>query len=197
MKHTLLAALSLTMITGLAGCGVPIETLNGNLSADSYDQSCVLNSDCLEITTGHVCTPCSCPGAAINKRERSAYERDAERALTTCDENALTDSCQPCKSTRAICNDANACESVSVVAISAASFDQSCEQDADCLKITTGDVCNVECMCPDAAINVADSQEYMDAVAAASCGASESTCSVGCQDMAPSCVDSVCTLANN
>ena len=58
--------------------------ITGEIDASSYDNSCLLNGDCVTIREGDACDECGCDNAAINRRDRSLYERDYERASNTC-----------------------------------------------------------------------------------------------------------------
>jgi hypothetical protein len=84
------------LYTGLlalaAGCGAVTS-----ISAESYNQSCSVEADCVEIFVGDVCS-CRCDYAAINRSDLSRYQ--ADRARITCLEQKL---CGPCQSAAATC----------------------------------------------------------------------------------------------
>lgn len=84
------------LYTGLlalaAGCGAVTS-----ISAESYNQSCGVEADCVEIFVGDVCS-CRCEFAAINRSDLSRYQ--ADRARITCLEQKL---CGPCQSAAATC----------------------------------------------------------------------------------------------
>jgi hypothetical protein len=46
------------------------------IDPDTYDQSCRVDSDCVEVTTGPICTgQCACPtGSVINVSEKARYD---------------------------------------------------------------------------------------------------------------------------
>jgi hypothetical protein len=47
-----------------------------DVDLSSFDQSCQLDSDCMDITAGKICTgQCACGGSAINVSSESAYEQ--------------------------------------------------------------------------------------------------------------------------
>lgn len=63
-----------------------------------------------------------------------------------------------------------ACGGTTVVDVT--EYDQSCQQDEDCVVVRDGDIC---CGCPNAAINVADLERYRDDL-----GSCSAQCDIGC-----------------
>jgi hypothetical protein len=64
---------------GCADAAGPPPATDGGMCVDidlsTYDQSCVLASDCILILTGQVCSSdCSCGGSPVNASERPRYE---------------------------------------------------------------------------------------------------------------------------
>src|SRR5262249_6764888 len=61
------------------------------LHASDYDQTCTTAADCIVMTEGNIC-PCSCPNAAISKKDEAREEADTQRALAQCEH----DECGAC-----------------------------------------------------------------------------------------------------
>jgi hypothetical protein len=53
------------------------------LSADDYDQSCVVDEDCVLIEVGDIC--CGCERAGINRSALDEYEDDRGTCTSECD----------------------------------------------------------------------------------------------------------------
>jgi hypothetical protein len=53
------------------------------IQASNYDRSCAVDSDCVAVAEGDVCTPCGvgCKNAAINVAARAQYQADVDRAF--------------------------------------------------------------------------------------------------------------------
>jgi len=49
-----------------------------------YKTTCTVATDCLRVSIGTVCTPCSCPDAAINIADQDRYNADFARARSAC-----------------------------------------------------------------------------------------------------------------
>jgi hypothetical protein len=46
-----------------------------NVDVSTYDQSCVQDSDCIDVTTGVLCPDrCQCGGSTINRSEQARYQ---------------------------------------------------------------------------------------------------------------------------
>jgi hypothetical protein len=75
--------------------------------------------------------------------------------------------------------------------IAASSYDQSCRQDADCVPVYQGELCNAECTCPNAAINSGDVARYQADYSASVNNPNVCDCALLPR---PRCVASVCTL---
>ena len=50
-----------------------------NIDLSAYDQSCKVDSDCMEITSGLICpTSCQCGGSVINVSGQAQYDQAIE-----------------------------------------------------------------------------------------------------------------------
>jgi len=166
---------------GAAGDGAACVSVE----LSSYDQSCNVDADCVEITSGSVCNgSCQCGGSAINVDGESRY-RSQVAGITagecpcfaggnpTCVDHTCT-LCSPGPggSCGVIARDAGA-PSRTCVNVDASTYDQSCAQDSDCIDVTAGMLCSGECACGGSLINVDGQARYAQAVASivsAACG---------------------------
>ena len=64
------------------------------IQASNYDRSCAVDSDCVAVAEGDVCTPCGvgCKNAAIIVAARAQYKMDVDRAVAAT--LAATNQCQ-------------------------------------------------------------------------------------------------------
>lgn len=77
--------------------------------------------------------------------------------------------------------------------IDAASFDQSCTTDDDCVAVFTGDVCEEpRCGCSNDAVNVGALADYQAAREAIACGPAASPVQCACPEATPFCRNGTC-----
>jgi hypothetical protein len=151
-----------------------------NVELSSYDQSCNVDSDCVEITSGTICNgSCECGGSVINIDGQARYQSQVagitasgcpcaypgnpacvNHTCTLCEPGAggscgvTTDDAGPPP------GDAAACVNIDVT-----TYDQSCTTSADCVEITSGMVCTGDCTCGGAVINVDGQSRYDQQIA--------------------------------
>jgi hypothetical protein len=154
---------------GVAGsAGSPSTTLR----AQDFDRSCVFDHDCTLVTEGDPCGCLGCSNAAIASRELPKW--DAERSAIVCTNPAGPCPLPRCIGMLAACG-AGTCHIRAPRIIDATQFDQSCQTDADCVVVYTGEVCSV-CRCGAGAINKNALPAYEKEVAAEQCNPGPSPC---------------------
>jgi len=162
----------------------------GYVDPNDYDQSCTWDSDCTLVWGGDVCG-CGmiCPGSIATSAEQQ-FQDDV--SAVDCS-NAEPKACPgaACQEQIAICS-SGSCNTTPKVSITASQFDQSCDVDADCMLISTGQVCST-CNCARAAINVSDAQAYQQAVGDVDCNPGPEACDCAPPDEAW-CNDSTCDV---
>jgi hypothetical protein len=81
--------------TSVTGGGAPLDagapstgSAECSISASDYDQSCKVDSDCVDVFEGQLCgSNCRCPNATINQSAQARYESvvsHADAGVTTC-----------------------------------------------------------------------------------------------------------------
>ena len=164
--------------------------ITGEIDATKYDNSCLLNGDCVAIREGDACAECGCDNAAINRRDSSLYERDYERAANTCASSVGGALCGPCQGTRTVCVD-NTCELLPQVSFYTEGRERSCQTVDDCALVPVGDPCSV-CMCEQGAISATERENYMEEYNAVECGVREEACAADCALPELACQEGVC-----
>jgi len=176
-----------------------------NVELSSYDQSCNVDSDCVEITSGTICNgSCECGGSVINIDGQARYQSQVagitsgdcpcansgnpscvNHTCTLCDPGAggsctvtVDDAGPPSRDAAATCVD-----------IDVTTYDQSCTQSSDCLEITAGMFCTGGCSCGGSLINVDGQARYNQAISGIVPGA----CSCPAWG-APTCVQDKCVF---
>jgi hypothetical protein len=175
-----------------------------NVELSSYDQSCNVDSDCVEITSGTICNPsCECGGSVINVDGQARYQSQvagitpsgcpcAYGGNPTCVNHTCT-LCEPGPggSCDVTADDAGqpSSDAAECVNVDVSSYDQSCTQSSDCIEVTAGMVCTGECSCGGSLINVDGQAHYNQATA----GIVPATCS--CTTWGePTCVQNKCVF---
>jgi hypothetical protein len=166
--------------------------ITGEIDASSYDNSCLLNGDCVTIREGDACDECGCDNAAINRRDRSLYERDYERASNTCASSVGGVQCGACQAGRTVCVD-NTCEFLPQTFFYTDSRERSCETVEDCALVPVGDPCSV-CLCDQGAISAIARESYMEEFEAVECGVREEACAADCAQPELACQDGMCVV---
>jgi hypothetical protein len=77
----------------------------------------------------------------------------------------------------------------SCVTVDTSTYDQSCQTAADCINVTSGQICDGDCACGGSAINVSEQSRYDQAVSSIQSG----TCFCA-EEPVPQCIDHQCTL---
>jgi hypothetical protein len=152
-----------------------------NVELSSYDQSCSVDSDCVEITSGTICNGiCECGGSVINVDGQARYQAQVAGITTSGCPCAYPGSPKCVNHTCALCEpgaggscsvtvadagppppvDAAACVNVDV-----STYDQSCTQSSDCVEVTAGMVCTGGCSCGGSLINADGQARYDQAIA--------------------------------
>ena len=88
------ALLAFAAALSLDGCGGAGTVL----SADAYDKTCAVDSDCALIIVGDVCA-CACQFAAVSKSGKARY--DGDRAAISCTNDKV---CGPCQAQAVACS---------------------------------------------------------------------------------------------
>lgn len=65
---------------------------SSTVSLDDYDQTCSVDTECISVPTGDVCS-CTCGVAALNGRDAPAYVAERDSKSTTCKSTDLCDKC--------------------------------------------------------------------------------------------------------
>ena len=152
-----------------------------NVVLSSYDQSCNVDSDCVEITSGTVCNgSCECGGSVINVDGQARYQSQVA-GLTSGDcpcfdsgnPTCVNHTCTICApgaggSCGVTTDDAGPppTDATTCVNIDVSVYDQSCTQSSDCAEVTAGMVCTGECACGGSLINVDGQARYNQATTA-------------------------------
>ena len=175
LKTSLSCGLGLLLI--LSACEVATDRTSGGTCVDiepsAYDQSCKVDSDCVAISTGDICSgyDCACPNGAISAGDQARYEQAVSSVepgpgpLCECpalgSARCLESKCTFSAITPRDAGPDSAKEGGGCVDIEPSSFDQSCKADSDCVAIGSGDFCPLyECACPNAAINADGQTRY-------------------------------------
>ncbi len=80
----------------VTACGGSTTT-STTILLDSYQQSCVVDADCVAVLIGDLCS-CRCDYGAISRSEQARY--DDARARISCGGDRV---CGPCQSAQATC----------------------------------------------------------------------------------------------
>lgn len=150
-----------------------------NVELSSYDKSCNVDTDCVEITSGTICNgSCECGGSAININGQARYQAQVagitpsgcpcfDGGKPTCVNHTCTlctpgsgGSCSVTVDAGPPPADAAACVNIEV-----STYDQSCTTSSDCVEVTAGMVCTGECSCGGSLINVDGQPRYDEATA--------------------------------
>ncbi len=80
------------------------------------------------------------------------------------------------------------------VSVDPSAFNQACTQDADCVAVPVGNICNTgSCLCAAGALNVSDEQVYRDHVSQLLATLSTPQAGCGCPFFGnPKCIDDMC-----
>lgn len=151
-----------------------------NVVLSSYDQTCNVDTDCVEITSGTICNgSCECGGSVINIDGQSRYQSQvAPITPSGCpcaydgNPKCINHSCTLCApgaggACEVTADDAGPppADAAACVNIDVSSYDQSCMQSSDCIVVTDGMVCTGECACGGSLINVDGQARYEQATA--------------------------------
>ena len=198
------------MSTGDGGKCVDIEVV-------SSDLSCGSDRDCAVVRTGEVCSgQCSCGDTAVNATASARFQSDtASLTLEACpcafpgEARCLGGQCTLCgPGPTAGCNDAgtiaaedsgtgivdggtgtSTADGSKCVEIDLSTYDQSCNQASDCIRIQTGEVCSGQCACGGAPVNISEAARYEQATKGLASGLCN--CPV---ELVPQCVGNRCVL---
>jgi hypothetical protein len=177
---------------GAKGDGGTFTEPDGAVCVDidlaTYDQSCTTSSDCVDITSGTLCsTGCLCGGSTINNSGNARYEAAIAQLSSVgpvcgcpffgqpeclhgtciiCDGPTPNPACNDGGTTMSdgsvgdeVNGDAGQC-----VEVNLADYDQSCNTASDCTLIRTGEVCGATCDCGASPINVSGEAKYEAAI---------------------------------
>lgn len=64
-------------------CSLP-QGARAPLDGSMYDTTCTQDTDCIPVTVGDLCAPCTCPGAAIAAKAFASYAADYRARLSEC-----------------------------------------------------------------------------------------------------------------
>src|ERR1019366_7166364 len=150
-----------------------------NVELSSYDRSCNVDADCVEITSGTICNGnCECGGSVINVDGQARYQSQVAGIMSgdcpcfdsgnpTCVDHTCT-ICAPgsggsCGVT-AVDAGPPPSDAATCVNIDLSTYDQSCTQSSDCVSVTAGTLCSGECACRGSLINVDGQARYNQAI---------------------------------
>lgn len=68
------------------------------VSADDFDRTCTVDTDCVAVFEGEICEECQCPNAAVNRAELASYQAQF-------DETCASDAPCPCAGAGSTCVD--------------------------------------------------------------------------------------------
>jgi hypothetical protein len=105
LRRLLLDA-TLAVLGALALPGCPGNT---TLDASRYQTTCVVDSDCVAVFMGDICSACTCHNDAISTSSRGRYNGDVGGIAPWCPQNFST--CGACPTVTAGC-DAGQCQVV-------------------------------------------------------------------------------------
>jgi hypothetical protein len=175
-----------------------------DIDLSSYDVSCKADTDCIEITSGQVCSgSCTCGGSSVNASEQARYQ--AQLSSLQLGQCACPEEPQPqclgnvCTICRGAPSDPPACGTTTVdagldgpacVNVDLSTYDQSCQTSSDCADITSGEICAGSCECGGSAINNSGLARYQATIAALGTS-SECPCPA---DGALACIQNKCTI---
>ncbi len=71
-----------------------------DIVASDYNQTCVVDTDCITITVGGCC---SCPNAAISASDQSKYQADDAKRVQACTSQPACETAQPCATIETHC----------------------------------------------------------------------------------------------
>lgn len=165
----------------------PEKEKRETISAADYDQSCMINADCVQVQEGSLCAACGCSNAAINGKDKTKF--DAYAAGRTC-ETPSDVVCGACQETQAIC-EASKCAVAPRVHFSASSYKTTCAVKEDCVGVYVGEGC-AACKCENGAIHKDDLAKYQEDRASARCGATGIACAADCAQVEVDCVEGMC-----
>jgi hypothetical protein len=148
---------------GSAGGGSCIDV---NLA--SYDQSCNQASDCVYVQSGEVCSgQCGCGNSVINAAGEARY-RQATASIDWAECMCLDQPAPQCVdhrcTTQSSVPDAGT-DAGSCVNVDLSTYDQSCNQDSDCVYVQSGEVCSGQCGCGNSVVNADGEARYQQATA--------------------------------
>jgi hypothetical protein len=185
-----------------------------DIDVSTYDQSCNQDTDCFPITPGQICA-CACGGAAANVSEETRYHNALSNLNSTgiCDCTSWPDpvcfhhTCTLCLEPGSCNNgesDGGVSRSDATVPLDATSgsdatascvdinlkdFDQTCKSSAECISITSGEVCSGQCACGGSTINKSGEAKYESEIS----GIVSEDCPC-VADGIPECVSGTCVL---
>ncbi len=188
MRHVrVVLGLTLWVTTGW-GCGASGAP---TIEASDYDQSCASNRECASVREGDACSTCNCSNAAVNTDVADEYRARYEELRGSC--GSMPDVACDCERSVAYCDQDSLCANRTEVFRTPAEFDQSCATDADCVAVTSGEVC-ATCRCPDAAINVGALEAFRAVGGGVDCGVGELASCAACEATTVACQDSACVV---
>ena len=79
------------------------------IAAKDFDQSCTTKDDCVLVTEGDVCAICSCPNAAIAKKDADAYNAKRSELSQACGPRPAIGCGVDCIQTSVSCSSAGKC----------------------------------------------------------------------------------------
>ncbi len=160
----------------------------------SYDRSCTTTADCVDITSGIVCSgSCACGGSTVNKSGQARYEAalsglslEACPCVANGEPACVKGTCTLCAfdSDEPGCNDGGfpildsgggkgGPDAGRCVDVKLSSYDRSCTTSKDCISITSGELCDGTCECGGSTINQSGEAAYEKAISGVKFGACE------------------------